>query len=98
MAVQDYQAPDLDDLLECHRKWAQHFTEPKPLGIEKALAIVTCMDGRLMPASQVCCQCLPAIATHQIVDCSWGSLAAMHTAAIHFALIISFNMTVKTLW
>lgn len=59
MAVEDFGAPPVEELLNNHVQWTKQFTQPKPLGIEKAVAIVTCMDGRVFPAKQVKC-CGPA--------------------------------------
>jgi hypothetical protein len=63
MAVEDYRAPPIEELLTNHVQWTKEFTQPKPLGIEKAVAIVTCMDGRVFPAKQVSPLFQPAYTT-----------------------------------
>ncbi|BDA48860.1 probable carbon disulfide hydrolase [Coccomyxa sp. Obi] len=47
----DPSAPNIDMLLENAQKWKESFNKPLPLGVKKAVSIVTCMDGRVMPAS-----------------------------------------------
>jgi hypothetical protein len=38
---------DVDTLLENARKWKECFNEPLPLGVKKAISIITCMVIRL---------------------------------------------------
>lgn len=41
----------ISELLENAKKWKENFNKPLPLGAKKAVSIITCMDGRVMPAS-----------------------------------------------
>ncbi|KAK9917579.1 hypothetical protein WJX75_006013 [Coccomyxa subellipsoidea] len=46
----DLPAVPISQLLENAKKWQESFNKPLPLGVKKAVSIVTCMDGRVMPA------------------------------------------------
>lgn len=49
----DPSAPNIDMLLENAQKWKESFNKPLPLGVKKAVSIVTCMVGEAAP------KCLP---------------------------------------
>lgn len=49
----DPSAPNIDMLLEKAQKWKESFNKPLPLGVKKAVSIVTCMVGETVP------KCLP---------------------------------------
>ncbi len=45
----DPSPPNIDMLLENAKKWQESFNKPLPLGVKKAVSIVTCMVGDAAP-------------------------------------------------